>query len=68
MIPRQNTFDVGLIDVWPFLVLSRKIVEHFLFPRLSPPGDRRCDVLSFVSASCVSSSTALQILRDASHW
>ena len=38
----------------PFLVLSRKIVERFLFLRLSPPGDRLCDVLGFVPAgSCL---------------
>ena len=33
---------------WPPLVLSRKIVERFLFPRLSPPGDPKCDLLGFV--------------------
>ena len=30
---------------WPSLVLSRKIVQRFLFQRLSPPGDQWCDVL-----------------------
>ena len=30
-------------------VLSRKIVEHFLFLCLSPPGDRWCDLLSKAS-------------------
>ena len=42
---------------WPSLVLSRKIVSRFLFPRLSPPGDRCCDVLGFVPADSVSSSS-----------
>ena len=42
---------------WPSLVLSRKIVERFLSPRLSPPGGRRCDVLGFVPAGSVSSSS-----------
>ena len=37
----------------PSLVFSRKIIERFLFPRLSPPGDRWCDVLGFVSASAL---------------
>ena len=31
----------------PSLVLSGKIVERFLFPRLSPPGDRNSDVRKF---------------------
>ena len=32
---------------WPSFVLSRKIVKRFFLPRLSPPGDRRCDVLRY---------------------
>ena len=32
------------------LVLWKKIVEQFLFPRLSPPGDRWCDVTGFAPA------------------
>ena len=36
---------------WPFLVLSGKTVECSLFLRLSPPGDRWCDVLGFAPAS-----------------
>ena len=36
-------------------------IEGFLFQRLSPPGDQWCDVLGFVPASCVSSSSAFQI-------
>ena len=52
---------------WPSLVLSRKIVWRFLFPRLSLPGDRWCGVLGFVPAARVSSSSTLQIMRKASH-
>ena len=33
------------------LVLSKKIVWRFLFPRLSPPGDRWCGVLGFVPST-----------------
>ena len=33
---------------WPFLILWKKSVERFLFPRLSPPGDRWCDALRCV--------------------
>ena len=47
----------------PSLVLSRKIVERFHFLRLSPPGDRWCDVLGFVPAVNDSSSSTLQIFR-----
>ena len=35
---------------WPSLVLSRKFVYRFRFPRHSPPGDRKRDVLGFVPA------------------
>ena len=52
---------------WSSLGLSRKIVERFLFPRLSPPGDRWCDVLDFVAAGSVSSSSKLRIFLGASH-
>ena len=59
-------FTVGHIDtLWPFLVLSRNIVERFLFLRLFPPCDRWCDVLGFVSAASDSRSSTLQIFRDA---
>ena len=34
-------------------IISRKIVERFLFPRLSPPGDRWCDVLDFLPVGSV---------------
>ena len=39
--------DVRLI-AWqrPSLVLSRNIVKHLLLPRLSPPSDRWCDLVS----------------------
>ena len=52
---------------WHSLVLSRKIIQRFLFPRLSPPGNRWCNVLGFVPVGSVSSSSTLQIFRDASH-
>ena len=51
---------------WPPLVLSRKIVQRFLFPRLSPPGDRWCDGLGFLPAVNVSSFSTLRIFRKAS--
>ena len=67
--------DARTPSVWSFLnvafetvpvfVISRKIVERFLFPSLSLPGDRCCDVLDFVPAGSVSSSSTLQIFRDA---
>ena len=38
---------------------------RFLFPLLSPPGDRWCDVLGFVPAGNVSSFSTLQIFREA---
>ena len=34
---------------WPSLILLRKIVECLLFPCLSPPGDRWCDVFGFMA-------------------
>ena len=37
------------------------------FSRLSPLGDRWCDVLDFVPAGSVSSSSTLQVFREASH-
>ena len=53
---------------WPSLVLSKKIDDglFFLLLSLSPPGHRLCDVLGFVSAGSVSSSSTFQIFRDAS--
>ena len=50
----------------PSLLLSGRIFLRFLSPRLSPPGDRWCDVLGVVPAGCVSSST-FQIFRETSH-
>ena len=51
-----------------FLVLSKKIVQHFLFLCLDiSPRRSKCDVLGFVSVSSVSSSSTLQIFRRASH-
>ena len=41
----------------PVFVISRKIVERFLFPSLSLPGDRCCDFFGFVPAGSVSSSS-----------
>ena len=53
------------------MALFRPVKEDrralYLVPRLSPPGDRRYDVLGFVSAGSVSSSSTLQIFPDASH-
>ena len=54
-------------SVWSSLALSRKVVWRFLFPRLSPPGHRWCDVLGFVPAGSVSSFSTLQIFRKTSH-
>ena len=50
---------------WSSLVLSRKVVSRFLFPRLSPPGDQWCDVLGFMPAGSVSSFSALEIFWEA---
>ena len=52
---------------WSSLVLSSKIVYRFLFWPPSPPGDRRCGILGFVPAGSVSSSSTLQIFREASY-
>ena len=42
-------------------ILSRYIVNHSLFLYTSPPGDRWRDVVGFVPAGWVSSSSTLQI-------
>ena len=60
-------FQCSSLWRWSSVVLSRKIVSRFIFPRLSPPGDRWCDVLGFVAAGSVSSFSALQFFREASH-
>ena len=56
--------NVRLFDDGPSLVISRKIVDCFLFQPFSPPGDRCCNTLGFVPAGSVSSSSTLQIFRD----
>ena len=61
-------FETVPMFVWLMMALSgplRKIVWRFLFPRLSPPGDRWCDVLGFVPACSVISSSTHQIFREA---
>ena len=55
---------VFLILTMAFLILLRKIIERFLFLCLPPCGDRGHDVLGFVPAGRVSSSSTLQIIRD----
>ena len=59
---------VWWLTMVPFSSSQTKIVERFLFLRLSPfPGDRWwCDVPGFVPAGSVSSFSTLQIFRDAS--
>ena len=49
------------------LILSRKIVWHFLFLHLFPPGDRWCDVLGFVPTGSVSVSSTLLTFQEAIH-
>ena len=63
-----NSFNVRLNAVsmpsawrYSFLAVSKKNVEHFLFLRYSPPGDRCCDFLGFVPEGNVSSSSTLQL-------
>ena len=48
----------------PVSEVSPTLPWRFLFPRLSPPGDRWCDVLGFVPAGSVSSFSTLQIFRE----
>ena len=55
-----NGSNVRLIDDGLFSFFSRKVVWRFLFICLSSPGDRWCDVLVFVPAGSVSSSSTLQ--------
>ena len=57
MLPSKR-FQCSSDSQWPSLVLSRKIVECFLFLTLSPPGDRWCDVLGFVPASMSQTRTS----------
>ena len=67
MVPLNNQKFPSLSDWWWPLILSRKIVGHFLFPHLTPPGNWWYDVLGFVPAGSVSRSSTLQIFWDASH-
>ena len=51
------------------MALSRPFKEDRLalpLSRLSPSGDRRCDVLDFVPSGTVTSSLTIQIFREAS--
>ena len=50
---------------WPSLVNS-KIVEHLLYPCLSPPGDR-CWVFGFMPVESVTRFSTLQVFKDASY-
>ena len=66
--------NVRLIDDGPLSSFQGRSSSAFL-PRLSPPGDRWCDVLGFVPAGSFyfyfififKSSSTLQIFREASH-
>ena len=60
-------FETVPLFVRLMTALSGKIVERFLFPHLSPPGDRWCDVLGFVPACSVSSSSTIQTFQDFRH-
>ena len=52
----------------PCVVLSREVVDHCPLISLCSPGDRwRCNVIGFVPAGSVSSSSTFQIFRNASH-
>ena len=51
----------------PSLVLSRKIMQCFLFPRLSLWGDQWCNVLGFVPVGSVSSFSTFQIFWGTNH-
>ena len=62
-----NRFQCSSDWRWPSHLLSMEIVKRFLFPRLSPPGDRWCDVLGFVPAGSVSNSSTLKLFQEASH-
>ena len=65
-----NGSNVCLTDDGPFssfLVLSRKIVEHYVCQCLLSPDARWWDICGFVSAGSVSRSLAFQTFRDARH-
>ena len=66
MVSLKLSSTVGLIDGGAFSSFQgQKVDKRFLFLCLSPPGDRWCDALGFVPAGSVSSSSPLQIFRDA---
>ena len=74
--PSLRSFpNVAFETVPKFVLLTMALSRPFredrlaliLFARLSPPGDRWCDVLGFVPAGSVSSFSTLQIFREASH-
>ena len=48
---------------WPFLVLSKKILERFLFLRFSPAGDRWWDVLRFAPSGSLKLLNMSALLR-----
>ena len=54
LFQRSSDYDNGIFS--SFLGL-RHIIERVLLLRLSPPDDRGCDVLGFVPAESVSSSS-----------
>ena len=56
-----NSPSVCLTDDGPPSPFKKYIVERFLFPPLSPPWYRWSDVLGFVPAVSVSSSSTLQL-------
>ena len=56
-----------LIDDDPLSSFQGRSFNASLFPRLSPPSVRWCDVLGFVPAGNVSSSSTRKIFRDPSH-
>ena len=63
-----NGSNVRLIDDSPLSSFQGRSSNAFLFPRLSPPGDRWCHALGFVHASRVWSCSTLQIFREASKF
>ena len=63
-------FETVPMFVWLTMALSHPFKEDRLakrFQRLSLPGDRWCDVLGFVPAGSVSSSSTFWIFQEASH-
>ena len=61
-------FEMMPMFIWLTMVLSRPFREDRLalpLSHLSPPGDQWCDVLGFVLTGSVSSSSTLQVFREA---